>query len=144
MNNRDSAVTSQAAVQEARDAAYNEVSVRAVELLARAQRAADDAVQEAQAYARDLEESAREQYRTILQRAHEAARIAAPGATSNGDAAVPDGPVNRADAEQVRYVQTYAKVAHNQLRAVLGVLTDELDRLAELAADPVTERPPSP
>ena len=63
--------------REARERAYQDVSLRAVELLANAQRAADEAVAEAQSYARDLEETAREQYRVILQRANEAARSTA-------------------------------------------------------------------
>ena len=57
-----------------REENVQEVSLRAVELLARAQRAADEAVAEAQSYARDLEESAREQYRQILLRAQSAAQ----------------------------------------------------------------------
>ena len=47
---------------QAREDSYQEVSLRAVELLAKAQRAADEAVAEAQSYARDLEQSARDQY----------------------------------------------------------------------------------
>ena len=122
--------------REARELAYQEVSLRAVELLASAQRAADEAVAEAQSYARDLEETAREQYRHILQRAHDAARAA------GGEPAADDLPAGAAavadagsglDGRQLEYVRTYARVAHTQLAAVLGALTDELDRLAELA-----------
>ncbi len=127
--------------REARERAYQDVSLRAVELLAKAQRAADEAVAEAQAYARDLEETAREQYRHILQRAHEAARGAAPSGEEDGAA---DAPADAAavaavtssgtvDTQQLEYVRTYARVAHTQLKAVLGALNDELDRLAELA-----------
>ena len=71
--------------REARELAYHEVSLRAVELLASAQRAADDAVAEAQSYARDLEETAREQYRHILQRAHDAARAATGETAEDGE-----------------------------------------------------------
>ncbi len=122
--------------REARELAYQEVSLRAVELLASAQRAADEAVAEAQSYARDLEETAREQYRHILQRAHDAAR-AAGGEPADDDlpagaAVVPDAG-SGLDGRQLEYVRTYARVAHTQLAAVLGALTDELDRLAELA-----------
>lgn len=145
--------------REARERAYQDVSLRAVELLANAQRAADEAVAEAQSYARDLEETAREQYRVILQRANEAARStagaapAAPAAeadSEDGAANVPDAapaavagaaasPVaaqpapSAAEAQQLEYVRTYARVAHSQLRAVLGALNDELDKLADLA-----------
>ena len=38
-----------------------------------------------------------------------------------------------AEAQQLEYVRTYARVAHSQLRAVLGALNDELDKLADLA-----------
>lgn len=121
------------------EAAYQEVSLRAVELLARAQRAADEAVAEAQAYARDLETTAREQYQHILQRAQEAARTMA-GVT-------PEDGVQRAlaagenvdpavDAQQLEYVRTYARVAYTQLKAVLGALNEELDRLSDLAEAP--------
>jgi cell division septum initiation protein DivIVA len=122
--------------REAREFAYHEVSLRAVELLASAQRAADEAVAEAQSYARDLEETAREQYRHILQRAHDAARTAT-GEASSGDAvwaeaASPDAG-SGLDGRELEYVRTYARVAHTQLKAVLGALNDELDRLADLA-----------
>ena len=132
--------------QEARELAYNEVSLRAVELLASAQRAADEAVAEAQSYARDLEETAREQYRHILQKAHDAAR-AATGEAATTDAAsgeeasdepggaqaAPPSAGAGLDGRELQYVRTYARVAHTQLKAVLGALNDELDRLADLA-----------
>jgi cell division septum initiation protein DivIVA len=145
--------------REARERAYQDVSLRAVELLAKAQRAADEAVAEAQAYARDLEETAREQYRHILQRAHEAARdVAGDGAGTPGEdgaaapadaaalaAAASSGAV---DSQELEYVRTYARVAHTQLKAVLGALNDELDRLADLADGRVeqtdTESPAAP
>ena len=123
--------------REARARAYQDVSLRAVELLAKAQRAADDAVAEAQAYARDLEETAREQYRQILQRAQESARDAtgtdegqAAEAVAAAEVAAAGGTV---DARKLEYVRTYARVAHTQLKAVLGALSDELDRLSDLA-----------
>ncbi len=129
--------------REARERAYQDVSLRAVELLAKAQRAADEAVAEAQAYARDLEETAREQYRHILQRAHEAARGVAgdQAAPESDDGGTPVDPAALAaaassgavDTQQLEYVRTYARVAHSQLKAVLGALNDELDRLADLA-----------
>jgi hypothetical protein len=129
--------------REARERAYQDVSLRAVELLAKAQRAADEAVAEAQAYARDLEETAREQYRQILQRAQESAREAtgsdeghAAEAVAAAEAAVAGGTV---DARQLEYVRTYARVAHTQLKAVLGALSDELDRLSDLAEGKLDE-----
>jgi cell division septum initiation protein DivIVA len=159
--------------REARERAYQDVSLRAVELLANAQRAADEAVAEAQSYARDLEETARDQYRVILQRANEAARATAgaqpepdpdpdpdpePDAVGGQDAGLPraavTAPPSAAEAQQLEYVRTYARVAHSQLRAVLGALNDELDKLADLAQPDggpasgapieVSEPPPEP
>lgn len=138
--------------REARERAYQDVSLRAVELLAKAQRAADEAVAEAQSYARDLEETAREQYRQILQRAQESARVAtgtdedhSAEAVAAAESAVAGGTV---DARKLEYVRTYARVAHTQLKAVLGALTDELDRLSDLAEgkleDPGAEPVESP
>ena len=129
--------------RDARERAYQDVSLRAVELLAKAQRAADEAVAEAQSYARDLEQTAREQYRHILQRAHEAAREAS-GSPEDHEAGEHDGGGHRVEgaaasgleAKQLEYVRTYARVAHSQLKAVLGALNDELDRLADLAQGP--------
>ena len=46
------------------------------------------------------------------------------------------------DTQQLEYVRTYARVAHTQLKAVLGALNDELDRLADLA-DGRAEQPAS-
>ena len=125
--------------REARERAYQDVSLRAVELLANAQRAADEAVAEAQSYARDLEETAREQYRVILQRANEAARstAGAPDSTADAEAAgvngADAGAPSAAESQQLDYVRTYARVAHSQLGAVLGALNAELDKLAVLA-----------
>jgi hypothetical protein len=52
------------------------------------------------------------------------------------------------DARKLEYVRTYARVAHTQLKAVLGALTDELDRLSDLAEgkleDPGAEPVESP
>lgn len=119
-----------------REEHYQEVSLRAVELLAKAQRAADEAVAEAQSYARDLEESAREQYRQILQRAQAAAQqlASAEDETRAADTAAAGGEATSAlDAQQLTYVRTYARVAHAQLKSVLAALNDELDQLAAMA-----------
>lgn len=122
--------------REAREVAYQDVSLRAVQLLASAQRAADEAVAEAQSYARDLEETAREQYRHILQRAHDAARVATGEPADDNvvdvESAAPEAG-GGLDGRELQYVRTYARVAHSQLKAVLGALNDELDRLADLA-----------
>lgn len=51
----------------------NEISSRAVLLLSQAQRIADDAVAEAESYSKDLIETARNQYREIVERAQQVA-----------------------------------------------------------------------
>jgi hypothetical protein len=118
---------------------YQDVSLRAVELLAKAQRAADEAVAEAQAYARDLEESARDQYRQILQRAQAAAHAVGPAEVGadvvdpEAGQASPGDTTGAMDAQQLLYVRTYARVAHAQLKSVLSALNDELDQLAAMA-----------
>lgn len=103
-----------------------EVSVRAVSLLSRAQQSADNAVAEAEAYARDLVATAREQYREILQRAQETAaqttRDLPPAAAVQRGEPIPE----------VEYVRTYARVAQVQLRSVLEALTAEVDKLDRL------------
>lgn len=123
---------------QAREESYHEVSLRAVELLARAQRAADEAVAEAQSYARDLEQSAREQYKQILERAQVAAQqVASAGGSASsvgpGGAREAGADAGAVDAQQLAYVRTYARVAHAQLKSVLAALNDELDQLAAMA-----------
>ena len=73
----------------------------------------------------DAEETAREQYRVILQRANEAARSAAgaapapvegpeeDGAGGPGAGREPAAP-SALEAQQLDYVRTYARVAHSQ------------------------------
>lgn len=102
------------------DDARMEISVRAVELLSRAQQSADNAVAEAESYARDLVATAREQYREILQRAHESAAQSTRG--------LPDAATGE-PVPEVEYVRTYARVAQVQLRSVLEALTAEVDKL---------------
>lgn len=131
----------QAAAQ-ARDERYQEVSLRAVELLAKAQRAADEAVAEAQSYARDLENSAREQYKQILQRAQSAAQqLATAEGAAGGQGQAAEGTSGAVDAQQLAYVRTYARVAHAQLKSVLAALTEELDQLAAMAEGSVQNHP---
>jgi len=106
-----------------------EISVRAVELLSRAQQAADDAVAEAEQYARDLVMTAREQYRDVLHKAQEAA------AETVREVPEPDGAAATGylrPVPEVEYVRTYARVAQVQLRSVLDALTAEVDKLGEL------------
>jgi hypothetical protein len=119
-------------VTTSQDGTYAEVSLRAVELLAKAQRAADEAVAEAQSYARDLEKSARDQYKQILQRAQSAGQQVATAEGARVGQAAPGG-AGSVDAQQLAYVRTYARVAHTQLKSVLAALNEELDQLAAMA-----------
>ncbi|MQA01905.1 MAG: hypothetical protein GEV07_03970 [Streptosporangiales bacterium] len=100
-----------------------QVSLRAVALLSRAQQSADNAVAEAEAYARDLVTTAREQYREILHRAHETA----VQSTRDLPHAEPGGYTE--PTPEVEYVRTYARVAQVQLRSVLDARTAEVDKL---------------
>lgn len=114
------------------DESRMEVSLRAVELLSRAQQSADNAVAEAEAYARDLVATAREQYRDILQRAQATAAQTSRELPS----------AERGDAiPEVEYVRTYARVAQVQLRSVLEALTAEVDKLDRLPRTAAQVRP---
>lgn len=69
----------------------SEISNRAVLLLSKAQRIADDAVAEAESYSKDLIETARTQYREIIERAQQAAHAIEKqsGAAAAAGAAAP-------------------------------------------------------
>lgn len=117
-----------------------EISVRAVELLSRAQQAADDTVAEAEQYARDLVETARAQYRDIVQRAQQAAREISARAGDGTAAPAPAAPAARpelaatvAALPDVQYVTAFARVAQVQLRAVVDALTQEVEKLGGVA-----------
>jgi cell division initiation protein len=103
-----------------------EISVHAVGLLSQAQQTADSCVAEAEQYARELIDAARNQYRDILERAQQAAAESvrhidvAPG---DHAPAVPE----------IEYVRTYARVAQVQLRSVLDALTHEVDKLGQIS-----------
>ena len=102
-----------------------EISAHAVNLLSQAQQAADNAVAEAERYARDMVLAARNQYQEILQRAQEAATE-----TASELRALPGGygvPVH-----EVEYVRTFAHIAQVQLRSVLDALGKEVDRLGRV------------
>jgi cell division septum initiation protein DivIVA len=85
-----------------------EITSRAVLLLSSAQRIADDAVAEAEAYSKDLIETARKQYREIVERAQQVAHsiekeagatptTPAPTSAASGPAA---SPATRGSADQ--------------------------------------------
>lgn len=102
-----------------------EISAHAVSLLSQAQQAADNAVAEAERYARDMVLAARTQYQEILQRAQEAAtETAADLRTLPGNYGVP--------VQEVEYVRTFAHIAQVQLRSVLDALGREVDRLGRV------------
>jgi cell division initiation protein len=110
-----------------------EISVHAVELLSQAQQTADSCVAEAEQYARDLVEAARDQYRDILQRAQQAAASSVRELSEvqrDHNVSVPE----------IEYVRMYARVAQVQLRSVLDALTHEVDKLGQFSR---VEDPPA-
>lgn len=114
-----------------------EISVHAVELLSQAQQIADSCVAEAEQYARDLVEAARGQYQDILHRAQQAA------ASSVRDLA--EVQLDRGvSIPEIEYVRTYAKVAQVQLRSVLDALTQEVDKLGQIAQSDEYHPTPAP
>ncbi|MEW9534088.1 DivIVA domain-containing protein [Microbispora sp. NPDC049125] len=109
------------------------LSVDAINLLSRAQQAADAQIAEAEDYARRLVGEARQQYEQILQEAQRQAEEAADqavGAYRSGSG------VQSADAEElerrIAYLRTFAQVTQVQLRAVLEGLAQEVDKLGHL------------
>ncbi|MDL9978359.1 DivIVA domain-containing protein [Microbacterium sp. ASV49] len=75
-----------------------DISSRAVLLLSSAQRIADDAVTEAEAYSKDLIETARNQYREIIERAQQTAHEIEKQAGTAQSASVEGAPVQDAAA----------------------------------------------
>jgi DivIVA domain-containing protein len=104
-------------------AAEEEITAGAMGLLTQAQLIADKAIADAEAYARDLVLTARNQYREILERAETSA-----GQTTASIPVQQPGPA----VPEIEYVRTYAKVAQIQLRSVLEALTEQVDRLGSL------------
>jgi cell division initiation protein len=103
-----------------------EISVHAVGLLSQAQQTADSCVAEAEQYARELIEAARNQYRDILDRAQQAAAES----VRHIDVASTESGVG---VPEIEYVRTYARVAQVQLRSVLDALTHEVDKLGQIS-----------
>jgi cell division septum initiation protein DivIVA len=113
-----------------------ETKERAVQLLNQAQTLADQLVSEAVQQTRDMMLATRAQIRELRLRSDgHATSISAPTAEPTGQATAGD-----ADAT---YVQTYAGIAAIQLRAVVDALSDQIDKLGELADRPTNE-PPGP
>jgi cell division initiation protein len=110
-----------------------EISAHAVNLLSQAQQAADNAVAEAERYARDMVLAARNQYQEILQRAQEAASETASELRAlPGEYGVP--------VHEVEYVRTFAHIAQVQLRSVLDALGKEVDRLGRVPQMEATDQ----
>lgn len=129
-----------------------------VHLLSQAQLVADETIAEAERFARDLVETARDRYHEILRRAEQSAPSAVPAtatpppaqsptakpfgplAPGNALGSGPTGPVGDGylPIAQLQYLRTYAKVAETQMRAVLQALTAEVDKLGRLPEVPDT------
>jgi cell division initiation protein len=120
------------AAQPGADVVRQEISVQAVELLSKAQQAADEAVSQAEQYARDLVLTAREQYREIIQRAQETAGSTVQAVEQAVGQAAPAGPVYDHPLPEIEYVRTFARVAQSQLKSVLDALAEEVDKLGQL------------
>jgi cell division initiation protein len=115
-----------------------EVSVHAVGLLSQAQQTADSCVAEAEQYARDLVLTARNQYQEILVKAQQAA------ANSMRELSALESGVDQehgVSLAEIEYVRTYARVAQVQLRSVLDALTQEVDKLGQIAPPEDSQSP---
>lgn len=110
----------------------------AINLMSRAQQAADAQVAQAEEYCRRLVHQAREYYDRVLheatQQANEAAeRVAATYDSNSGGSGGGEGGVEREALEQrIAWLHTFAEVTQVQLRSVLEALTREVDKLGEL------------
>ncbi|KHK99930.1 hypothetical protein LK09_00975 [Microbacterium mangrovi] len=141
-----------------------EISSRAVLLLSNAQRIADDAVAEAEAYSRDLIETARNQYREIIERAqhtahemerHGGAADAAPAAAPAPVAAAPAAPgwspdqspsaafatddldaAGTASPSEVVRARQFTRMAAAQAHSLLESIERELARLGKNPGGP--------
>lgn len=102
-------------------------SRRAEALLRQAQQAADQLVEEAVRYARQVMTSAQAEQREIIQRAHEAAESAAHAARAAEARSLSLG--HTAQLPEIEQVRNYAQVAQVQLRAILESLAYQVDRL---------------
>lgn len=111
------------------------IDVQAVNLLSRAQQAADQHIAAAEDYARMLVRDARVQYEDILVRAQEEAEAAAGRAADDYKAVTALGERVQAHEElaaKLAYMRTFAEVTQVQMRSILDALRLELDRLADL------------
>ncbi|HEV7167167.1 MAG TPA: DivIVA domain-containing protein [Micrococcaceae bacterium] len=133
-----------------------DVSAETVNLLSRAQVIADKHVSDAEQYAHDLIDTARQQYTEILQKAEENAASRGQAANAGGTAA---GPAQRPEGArdsgpgpaipEIEYVRTYTRVAQVQLRAVIDALAEQVDQLGHLPGleppqPPQASAPPLP
>ncbi|MFC8680772.1 DivIVA domain-containing protein [Microbacterium ureisolvens] len=124
-----------------------EISSRAVLLLSSAQRIADDAVAEAESYAKDLIETARKQYREIIERAQHVAHsiekqaAAHPGqiaAAAAAAAATPTGATTPTDTGAIPVVGAAAADPWAADRSpALAFATDDLAAAGPASPDEV-------
>jgi len=148
-----------------------EISSRAVLLLSSAQRIADDAVAEAESYAKDLIETARKQYREIIERAQHVAhsiekqaaahpgQVAAAATAGPTAAPAPQSPsaldrypafafatddlaaAGPASPDDVVRARQFARMATAQVHSLLESIERELGRLGAAPAAPATATP---
>ncbi len=110
------------------------VDVDAVNLMSKAQQAADSHVAQAEEYARRLVGQARQRYEELLRHAQEQAQQAAEEA-SRASEQLSEGATDaerHALEHKIAYLRTFAEVTEVQLRSVLEALTKEVDKLGEV------------
>lgn len=111
-------------------------STDAINLLSRAQQAADSQMAQAEEYSRQLVQQARERYAELLQHAQQQAQQAAEEAEK---ASAQLGSFGGTDEERhaleqkITYLRTFAEVTEVQLRSVLEALTREVNKLGDVS-----------
>ena len=111
-------------------------SIDAVNLLSRAQQAADSQMAQAEEYARQLVQQARERYSELLQHAQQQAQQAAEEAAQASEQLGSFGGTEverRALEQKIAYLRTFAEVTEVQLRSVLEALTREVNKLGDVS-----------
>jgi cell division initiation protein len=114
-------------------------NIAAINLMSRAQQAADAQVAQAEDYCRRLVAQATQQYEDILRQAAEEAQQAAErarAAEAEHASLDADSAEREALEQRIAWLHTFADVTRVQLRSMLEALTREVDKLADLPQDP--------
>jgi cell division initiation protein len=136
---RDRRIDPEGADQGPRRSAGRAVDAQAINLMSRAQQAADQHVAQAEQYARQLLGDARLQYEEILLAAHAQAEAAAVAA---GELYRQTTVLELQSGEQaeltarIAYLRTFTTVTQVQMRSILDALSGELDQLTAAFSAP--------